>query len=557
MKSFLAKDRTWLTDLIWLTVVISIVSFITLGIPSLFTPDEGRYAEIPREMLASGNFIVPHLDGVIYFEKPPLIYWLSAFFMHCFGYSEWAVRFVNGLFSVLGCLAIYAASRQLFNRRTGILAALITSSSLLSLAINHMLTMDAGLSFFITLSLLSFMLGMRAIPRLNQSLWYWSAYIFAGLAFLCKGLIGIVFPMMIIGLWILLLNRWYILRQMRIITGFILFLAVILPWLVLAQRAVPTFFHEFFVVQQFARYTTPIEHRQMALMSYFSVVLLGFFPWTVWLMQTIRYNLPNSWKLRQVSAEPLFLLVWAGAITLFFACSHSILIPYLLPIVPPLAILTARYIDARWDQIFLNSQKLSTYVFIGLCLVLGIGLLFIPRFQELSKPHFTYALIILTSIAFIIMALLSGYFLRKNQFKQLITATIIFPWFFMNLVWIVAPYIVNRSIEPLANDLIPLLQQNPKAVVVSFRTYYQDLPYYIKRQVVIIDWQDELQYGMSIDAKVKTWMFNYKEFWKLWQSPQTVYAIMSLTDYNSQTPYHSLYLIDQTQNDVLVTNRKP
>lgn len=554
---FQLKDKTWLTDMLWLILAVGIVSFITLGIPSLFTPDEGRYAEIPREMLASGNFLVPHLDGVIYFEKPPLIYWLTAFFIHVFGYSNWAVRAINGIFSVLGCLSIYYASRTLFNRRVGILAALITSSSLLYIAINHMLTMDAGLSFFVTLSLLSFMLGIRETHRTSQTLWLWAAYIFAGLAFLCKALIGIVFPMMIIGLWIMVLNRWYLLKQMRIATGLLLFLAITMPWLILTERAVPSFFNQFFIVQEFARYATPIEHRHMALASYFSVVILGFFPWTVWIVQTVRFNLPSSWKLRQLSAEPLFLIIWAGAIILFFAFSKSILIPYLLPIIAPLSILTARYIDSRWEQSLLKSQNISIGILIGLCITLGLGVFSVPFFQTLTRPHFTSLILAFISLCFLMSAALSGYFWRKGQFKKIILCMLILPWLVMNLVWLAAPNIVNRSIKPLAVDLTPLLQQNPQAVVISYNTYYQDLPYYLKRKVMIVNWRDELSYGYSIDPTVSKWMINEDKLWPLWNHGQRVYMVMSQQDYKRLYPNHNLYIIGSTLNDVLVTNRKP
>jgi 4-amino-4-deoxy-L-arabinose transferase-like glycosyltransferase len=540
--------------MLWLCFIIGIVSFITLGIPSLFTPDEGRYAEIPREMLASGNFLVPHLNGIIYFEKPPLVYWFTAFFIHIFGYSNWAARAVNGCFSVLGCLSIYYASRSLFNRRCGILATLISSSALLYIAINHMLTTDAGLSFFMTVSLLSFMLGLRSFG-MKQNLYFWFAYIAAGLAFLSKGLIGIVFPMMIIGLWILILNRWYVLKQMKIASGLVLFMLVILPWIILTQRVVPSFFHEFFIVQQFARYATPIEHRAMPLSSYMAVVLFGFFPWTVWIVQTVRYNLPK-WALRHHSPDAMFLLIWAGAITLFFACSHSILIPYLLPIIAPLSILTACYIDARWEQALVKNQKISIGLFVALCLILSIGLPFTPKFQALSNAHFTYSMIILTSLCFLVTGLLNIYFCCKNKFKHSIISMIILPWIVMNLVWVAAPYIVNRSIEPLAMDLKPLLQANPNAVVVSFRTYYQDLPYYIQRKILIVDWQDELSYGMGIQPDSKNWMIDDDQLWQLWQSSQTVYAIMSQGDYQSQSAYHNLFVIDQTQQDVLVSNKK-
>jgi 4-amino-4-deoxy-L-arabinose transferase-like glycosyltransferase len=454
----------------------------------------------------------------------------------------------------LGCLSVYYASRKLFNRRCAILASLISSSAFLYIAINHMLTMDAGLSFFMSLSLLSFMLGLRASSKTTQSLYLWLAYIAAGLAFLCKGLIGIVFPMMIIGLWIVVLNRWYVLKQMRIVSGIILFLLVVLPWLILAQKAVPSFFHEFFIVEEFARYATPIEHRAMPLSSYIAVVLFGFFPWTVWIVQTIRYNLPK-WELRHHSPAPVFLLVWAGAITLFFACSHSILIPYLLPIIIPLSILTARYIDSRWDQAFNRSQKISTLVFMLVCMLIGIGLFFVPKFQEMTRIHYSYSLLIVVALFFLISGILSLYFLVKQHFKALIISMAILPWLAMNVVWLAAPYIVNRSILPLAMDLKPLLAKHPNAAVVSFRTYYQDLPYYIQRQVLIVDWQDELLYGLENQADAKNWMINDSQFYQLWQSPQTVYAIMSQNDYQAQRTHYKLFVIDQTKHDVLVSNQ--
>ncbi|MDF2529743.1 MAG: dolichyl-phosphate-mannose--protein mannosyltransferase, partial [Gammaproteobacteria bacterium] len=450
----------------------------------------------------------------------------------------------------------YFASRTLFNRRCGILAALITSSALLYIAINHMLTMDAGLSFFMTLSLLSFMLGMRQSGT-KQCLWLWLAYIAAGLAFLVKGLIGIVFPMMIIGIWIMVLNRWFVLKQMRIISGLALFALVTLPWLILTQRAVPSFFHEFFVIQQFARYATPIEHRHMPLSSYIAVVVLGFFPWTVWIAQTVKFNLPRSWSLRHHSPESIFLLVWAGAITLFFACSHSILIPYLLPIIAPLAILTARYIDDRWDQPLYKSQAISIMTFSILCLILSIGILFVPKFQALSRVDFTYSIIILISISLLSTGLANIWFCYKRLFRLSIISMMILPWILMNLVWVAAPYIVNRSIEPLAVDLKPLIQKNPNAMVVSFRTYYQDLPYYIKQKVTIVAWQDELEYGYETQADAKNWMLDELTFWQLWQGPQLIYAIMNKNDYQALSSYHNMYLIDQTNNDVLISNRKP
>ena len=201
-------QKQTLIDILILTGLM-VIAFFSYGMPSLFPPDEGRYANIAREMLAHHQYLIPHLDGVIYFEKPPLIYWLTAFMIHLFGHSQWAVRLINPLLSLIGVWFTYIVCRIAYTRRIALLAAVIAGTSFLYLAIGRMLTLDCGVAFFLNICLLSFLASMQYQPGWKKTLWLWLAYAAAGAAVMTKGLIGILFPIMIIGLWVLFQNQWH------------------------------------------------------------------------------------------------------------------------------------------------------------------------------------------------------------------------------------------------------------------------------------------------------------------------------------------------------------
>ena len=189
-------------DLALLLIVLSVPFFLLLGRLPLIEPDEGRYAEIPREMLLHGDFITPCLNYVKYFEKPPLHYWLNALSFSIFGQNEFAARFAGTLAGLLTVLFTYWLGRQLFERRVGLLAALIVGTSGGFLVQSRINITDMTLTFCLTLCLGSFLLGIRDEgPR--KGLYYYLGYAGAALAVLAKGLIGIVFPGGIIFLFLL------------------------------------------------------------------------------------------------------------------------------------------------------------------------------------------------------------------------------------------------------------------------------------------------------------------------------------------------------------------
>src|SRR5499427_2404034 len=166
----------------------------TMPLRPMLDPDEGRYAEIPREMLASGDWLTPRLNGYKYFEKPPLQYWATAASFAAFGTNEWAARIWPGLTGFLGVLLVFWAGNRLLGPPAGLLGAAVTASSFLYAVIGHLLTLDMALSVFMSAAVFGFAVSQAKAGdarRRRMMLLAWGAM---ALAVLTKGLAGAILP---------------------------------------------------------------------------------------------------------------------------------------------------------------------------------------------------------------------------------------------------------------------------------------------------------------------------------------------------------------------------
>jgi len=235
IRSFLLeREYSFLRDLVMLAVVFGNAFFLLLGRVGLIEPDEGRYAEIPREMLEKGDFITPTLNYVKYFEKPPLHYWLTALSFKSFGLNEFAARFTGTLAGLLCVLLVYHTGRKLFGRREGLFSALILGTSTGFVAQSRINLTDMTLTFWLSAALCCFIIAADDNEE-HKGRYYGLFYLFSALAVLTKGLIGLVLPVGIIGVYLVVTHRWYLLREMRLVIGTALFLAVAAPWFVLVS----------------------------------------------------------------------------------------------------------------------------------------------------------------------------------------------------------------------------------------------------------------------------------------------------------------------------------
>src|SRR6201996_6064641 len=336
--------------LLLLLLAFAILWFAPLDYRHLVPSDEGRYAEMAREMFVTNDWITPRYNGYKYFEKPPLQTWANALTFAWFGIGAWQARLYTALTGFAGVLLIGFTGARVFNAATGVFAAIVLATSPYWNLMGHFNTLDMGLSFWMELTLCALLLAQRPnLPTGQVRLWMWVCWASMALAVLSKGLVGVILPGAVLVLYTLIARDWALWKRLHLIGGVILFFAIVTPWFVLVQERNPEFLNFFFIVQQFKRYLTPEQNRPGAFYYFVPVILVGFLPWLSVSVQSIRHALrlprqPNGFS------PVAMLLVWAAFIFLFFSASHSKLISYTLPVAPALALVIGMYLPLVTSQ---------------------------------------------------------------------------------------------------------------------------------------------------------------------------------------------------------------
>jgi len=373
MAVLLKKCMAPLLSPFFVLFLVPLVLYIAvLPVMPLMEPDEARYALIPQYMNQTGDYITPHLKGVAYLEKPPLAYWATALFFKAFGENAFAARLFAGL-CAWGCiLLVYNMGLYFHDRKTGLYSAAVLSVSLLIFALGRINILDMPLTLFLCLAIWC---GFRFFqsPCMADKKWLYGCYGSSALAFLTKGVIGVVFPPAIIILWLLWSRRWRDILHIFSPGGILIFFLPIGTWLFMVQRANSDFLWFFFIHEHFLRYTTKIHERVEPFWYYLPVVFLGITPWWAYLSQAVAgtAGLDSGFRrsdkfihlrayLKNVKlftgAEIRLFAVWTGFIFLFFSLSSSKLASYIAPVILPLAILMGR-IFKLYDNS--NSQRHS------------------------------------------------------------------------------------------------------------------------------------------------------------------------------------------------------
>ncbi len=544
-----------LRDIVILTVLIAVFFGFMIGNRPLSVPDEGRYVEIPREMVETGNYLTPRLNGVKYFEKPVLFYWLEALSIKFFGLDEATLRFWPAFFALFGCISVYVAGRRLFGRRAGLAAAIVLATGILYYSMSRVIILDMPVTAFLTAALISFLIGMHEVSGIRRRLFLWSFYVSCALAVLTKGLIGIVIPGMIIGAWIIILGEWRVLRTIYLPSGIALFLLIAAPWHILVIRANPEFFHFYFIQEHFLRYLTKMHSRYHPAWYFIPIILFGLFPWSAFLMQAIRHSLPATWRERHEHRDALFLILWAGLVFLFFSASDSKLAPYILPVFPPLSLLIGRYLAEAWDSKEFPGLRLGYHILLTAALLLAGAFLVAPYVAPAENVQALGVYSYLIAITLAVGAGSAWVLARYRGFLLSFIAIIAMSVLFLLEVNAAAPRVETRSIKQLATTLKPLLK--PGDEVASYSTYYQDLPVYLERRIIVVDWKGELEFGTQVEDTTQ-WMMNPDAYWNRWQGPETFYMITGKDTYDAlrQNPRLKLFLVAEDRRNIVLSNRE-
>lgn len=513
------RQASPLRDLVMLAVVFGLAFFQRLGQLPLLDPDEGRYAEIPREMLEKGDFITPFLNYVKYFEKPPLHYWLNAISFKVFGLTEFAARAPAALMGLCGVLFTYHMGRTLFGRRAGLLAAVILGTSLGFVVIGRYNVIDMTLTFCMTATLGCFLLAVRE-GRQRAGLYYYLFYLAAALTVLAKGLIGLVLPGGAIFLFILLTGRWRLLREMRLPTGILLFLLATAPWFVLVSLHNPEFPRFFFIHEHFERFLTK-THGRYEPPWFFIPVLAGFMlPWSFYIPSAVR----GIWQERRTPAGEarLYLLLWGAVIFVFFSLSSSKLIPYILPVFPAMALLIGEFF-ARVFERRASFPTVPTVLAAAVLTIGGTGGILFPHLARNPKLSVLAGAVMGSILLAQGIAAFVG--LRRRSTAMLLVSFSLFSY----LLGIFGPpFILARTAERKSfRELGHLAREKagPQTVLAGFRMYQQGFSYYAGQRVIVVGDRGELDFG-SRQGDQSQWFMDEQTFARLWDSGQPVIALI-------------------------------
>ena len=332
------------------TIAAAVIYFLGLGRPALWEPDEGRYAEVAREMVVSGDYVTPRNDWVRYFEKPPLVYWLTAASLKVFGTNELAVRTQAALFSAAQVGITEALGETLFGVTTGFLGALVLALSPLFFAFARFATPDPALAFFFTAALAAFYAAAIA-PSFRGGTgrrWILIASAMLALGTLTKGPVALVLAGAIALAWLIAEGRLRDSLRLPWFTCAIVYLALALPWFVIAACRNPDFLRFYVVHEHLHRYLANTEHG-WGPWFFIPVVIAGTWPFFYFvplgMVELVGHKLDDHPFPTPPRSALRFLLLWFAIVFIFFSIPRSKLGEYILPALPPLAIIAGYGLD--------------------------------------------------------------------------------------------------------------------------------------------------------------------------------------------------------------------
>jgi 4-amino-4-deoxy-L-arabinose transferase-like glycosyltransferase len=366
ISSFLASPK-WRT---WGLLALPLLLFVLAATRPLALPDEGRYAEIGRWMWMSGDWLTPRLDGIPFFHKPPLLYWLEAAAMAVLGVTPWAARVVVALHAcvMLGLMA--ACVRHFAGLEVARRAAWMFGSSLAFLIGGQYVNHDMMVATWMGVAIWCFARALMHDAGVHAGWARWG-FVACALGVLSKGLIGLLLPGLVLVVWIACTRQWRKILALPWVSGVLLFAVIALPWFVLAAREHPDMLAYMFGKHQFGRYTATTFNNGRPWWFYGLAITVLMFPWVLVVAadgaQRLRACVTRTPSTDALAPDPRWVAlcwIWVVAILGFFSIPNSKLIGYALPVMPPLAVL-----GALWWQRHMTPRPWGRVVFGGLVLV--------------------------------------------------------------------------------------------------------------------------------------------------------------------------------------------
>jgi 4-amino-4-deoxy-L-arabinose transferase-like glycosyltransferase len=540
--SVLLAERNWPLRLLVCATLAAILYLPALGRPALWEPDEGRYAEIAREMVVTHDYVTPRDNWVRYFEKPPLVYWAETLSIKVLGANELAVRLPAALASVAEVAVTAALGEAMFGAAVGLAAAMVLGLSPLVFSFARFATLDPALALFITAALGAFWAAARA-PGFDGAVgrrWFlWSAAM-AAFGTLTKGPVALVLTGAVGLAWLLGERRAREIARMPWLGAIAIYTAIAAPWFVLAARRNPEFLRFFFIHEHVERYLENVEHGWG---PYFFVVVViaGMWPWIFFVPMGVRELMrrrrggdeadeaETPGRRPDARASLCFLLWWFAIILVFFSIPRAKLGSYILPGLAPLAI------------------------------VAGYALCRLPRLEASRLRRIFGALALLNLAATAAIAIARGYFASQTWSLLLgdaLAATaaltvsslvcLVLAWsgrhaaaavgalslgVLIGLGMIVKARMDAQplgSYRQLARAMAPYL--SPECRLASYRHFVQSMPFYTGYREALVDYRGELApFGLEADAR-PSFIATDAELALLWRGPGCAVLVVNRND---------------------------
>jgi 4-amino-4-deoxy-L-arabinose transferase-like glycosyltransferase len=462
--------------------------FATMPLRPLLDPDEGRYAEIPREMLAQGDWITPRLDGLDYFEKPPLQYWATAAIYSVFGLKEWTARLWTVGLSFLCLPLVYGWTARLFGRAAGLAALAALAVSPYFGLVAHLNLLDGGFAFWLSGAVFAFTLAQCApVGSASERRWMLVAWVAAALAVLTKGIVvGVLTGGTLVAYTLIERDAgpW---RRLHAVWGLPLFLLVAAPWFIAVTVRNPSFPGFFFVHEHFARFLTTVHQRVEPWWFFPALLLVGALPW----LAAVPGACKRAWLQAPANMpfKPLkFLLLFSALTVTFFSLSGSKLAPYILPMMPTLAAIIGVHVAQSPHFV----RRISQFMAVLVPVVAAGFVVYAMRrhgFLPPSAPPWLGAAAV-ASVCGLIASWKDGSATTGSVWVTAVGA--ILSW---QCLLSALSELPERSAKKVVMTIKPLI--GPQTQLFSIGQYRETISPYLQRTLTLVEFEGELAFGIT------------------------------------------------------------
>ncbi len=459
--------------------IVAVAFLLDLGRPNLWDPGEGRYAETVREMLLTGNWLVPTLNFAHYYDKPPGFFWMVAACFRAFGATEWAARLPAAAAAALTIAATVAFAWRRTDAATALCAAAVLATAGQFVVLGRSVRMDMLLALTVAGTLFyAYRLwtdDTATHPRRASPTW--PIYVLSAIGLLVKGPIAIILPVLVIGTFTAVTGEWKRLRNLRPGWGLAVALAFASSWYVIAAVRAPDYLWSFLWRQNVDRFlegASGAGHTE-PFWFYFWVLPVTFLPWTLFLPGAIRRSVQRA---RHGHDLDVFLLAWAGVVFVFFTLSRAKLATYLLPLFPPLALMVAAYLRGVLEApaaVRARALKVPTFVWMA---ALTVAVAAIAITVGVRYPRFAWQAV---SASALLVFPLAGLMLVRRDRWDAVPVLVVVATLVSQVLFYRSGAAMMSEFNSLHAAAVVARALPPDARVVAYKTRGHSFTFYAER----------------------------------------------------------------------------